>query len=166
MEGKVTAWDEVIEKFFCEFYPASCDGEEEMLDADDDKEPDPLEFITRMDDISKKYRKMDVKTKNALLKLWINKSWITIDAADITPGDKNNNNDNNVVLNFTPPNKNECTAEKFVVIKYTLGPNEEYFAVSTNRREAWERNQESVSHIFREFLQRKVEGWIVTRTKE
>ncbi|GKD02552.1 hypothetical protein Tco_1177526 [Tanacetum coccineum] len=31
-EGKITVWEELVEKFFCKFYPDSYDGEEEMLD--------------------------------------------------------------------------------------------------------------------------------------
>ncbi|GJV46172.1 hypothetical protein Tco_1430708 [Tanacetum coccineum] len=30
-EGKITTWEELVEKFFCKFYPESYDGEEEML---------------------------------------------------------------------------------------------------------------------------------------
>ncbi|GJX17828.1 hypothetical protein Tco_0218660 [Tanacetum coccineum] len=30
--GKITTWEELVEKFFCKFYPKSYDGEEEMLD--------------------------------------------------------------------------------------------------------------------------------------
>ncbi|GKF21975.1 hypothetical protein Tco_0074297 [Tanacetum coccineum] len=31
-EGKLTIWEELVEKFFCKFYPESYDGEDEMLD--------------------------------------------------------------------------------------------------------------------------------------
>ncbi|GJU04916.1 hypothetical protein Tco_1121346 [Tanacetum coccineum] len=31
-EGKITVWEELVEKFFSKFYPESYDGEEEMLD--------------------------------------------------------------------------------------------------------------------------------------
>nr|GEU40690.1 hypothetical protein [Tanacetum cinerariifolium] len=31
-EGKITTWEELVEKFFCKLYPESYDGEEEMLD--------------------------------------------------------------------------------------------------------------------------------------
>ncbi|GJT50281.1 hypothetical protein Tco_0976438 [Tanacetum coccineum] len=31
-DGKVTTWEELIEKFFCRFYPDSYDGQDEMLD--------------------------------------------------------------------------------------------------------------------------------------
>nr|GFC34863.1 hypothetical protein [Tanacetum cinerariifolium] len=31
-EGKITTWKELVENFFCKFYPESYDGEEEILD--------------------------------------------------------------------------------------------------------------------------------------
>ncbi|GKA92091.1 hypothetical protein Tco_0814016 [Tanacetum coccineum] len=31
-QGKITTWEELVEKFFCKFYPESYDGEEYMLD--------------------------------------------------------------------------------------------------------------------------------------
>ncbi|GKA53455.1 hypothetical protein Tco_0746770 [Tanacetum coccineum] len=31
-EQKITVWEELVEKFFCKFYPDSYDGEDEMLD--------------------------------------------------------------------------------------------------------------------------------------
>ncbi|GKC07289.1 hypothetical protein Tco_0998899 [Tanacetum coccineum] len=34
-EGKITTWEELVEKFFCKFYPESHDGEDEMLDEGD-----------------------------------------------------------------------------------------------------------------------------------
>ncbi|GJT95575.1 hypothetical protein Tco_1091093 [Tanacetum coccineum] len=34
-EGKITTWEELVEKFFYKFYPESYDGEEEMLDEGD-----------------------------------------------------------------------------------------------------------------------------------
>ncbi|GJU91122.1 hypothetical protein Tco_1303545 [Tanacetum coccineum] len=33
--GKITTWEELIEKFLCRFYPESYDGEDEMLDEGD-----------------------------------------------------------------------------------------------------------------------------------
>ncbi|GJT38199.1 hypothetical protein Tco_0938064 [Tanacetum coccineum] len=30
-EGKITVWEELVEEFFCKFYPDSYDGEEDML---------------------------------------------------------------------------------------------------------------------------------------
>ncbi|GJS65132.1 hypothetical protein Tco_0679696 [Tanacetum coccineum] len=34
-EGKITIWEELVEKLFCKFYPESYDGEEEILDEGD-----------------------------------------------------------------------------------------------------------------------------------
>ncbi|GKA14379.1 hypothetical protein Tco_0694025 [Tanacetum coccineum] len=34
-EGKITTWEELVENFFCKFYPESHDGEDEMLDEGD-----------------------------------------------------------------------------------------------------------------------------------
>ncbi|GKE93659.1 hypothetical protein Tco_1574754 [Tanacetum coccineum] len=31
-EGKITTWEELVEKLFCRFYPESYDGEDEMLE--------------------------------------------------------------------------------------------------------------------------------------
>ncbi|GJR39386.1 hypothetical protein Tco_1215070 [Tanacetum coccineum] len=44
-KGKITTWGELVEKFFCKFYPESHDGEDEMLDERDNWGIDPLEFI-------------------------------------------------------------------------------------------------------------------------
>ncbi|GJU84639.1 hypothetical protein Tco_1292185 [Tanacetum coccineum] len=43
--GKITTWEELVEKFFCKFYPESHNGEDEMLDEGDNWGIDPLEFI-------------------------------------------------------------------------------------------------------------------------
>ncbi|GKB40174.1 hypothetical protein Tco_0885116 [Tanacetum coccineum] len=45
-EGKITIWEELVEKFFCTFYPKSYDGKEEMLDEGDNWGIDPLELIS------------------------------------------------------------------------------------------------------------------------
>ncbi|GKA89652.1 hypothetical protein Tco_0811464 [Tanacetum coccineum] len=34
-DGKITTWEELVEKYFCKFYPESYDGDEEMLDEGD-----------------------------------------------------------------------------------------------------------------------------------
>ncbi|GJW73891.1 hypothetical protein Tco_0133261 [Tanacetum coccineum] len=47
-EGKITTWEELVEKFFCKFYPESHDGEVKMLEEGDNWGIDPLEFISRV----------------------------------------------------------------------------------------------------------------------
>ncbi|GJX02639.1 hypothetical protein Tco_0186552 [Tanacetum coccineum] len=45
-------------------------------------------------------------------------------------------------------NERACKAEKFKVVKYSLGPNEEYIAISTFEYDAQKRNKDNVSHIY------------------
>ncbi|GJZ53288.1 hypothetical protein Tco_0608173 [Tanacetum coccineum] len=52
-----TRWEELVEKFFCKFYPESYDGEEEMLDEGDNWGIDPLEFISRVNSSFDKHMK-------------------------------------------------------------------------------------------------------------
>ncbi|GKA54813.1 hypothetical protein Tco_0753762 [Tanacetum coccineum] len=81
----------------------------------------------------------------------------------------------NIILNKAPHsinikdeqlNERVCKAKKFKVIKYSLGPNEEYIAINNYECNAYKRNEDSVPHIYQEIFQKKEEGWIVTCTKE
>ncbi|GJS11418.1 hypothetical protein Tco_0368214 [Tanacetum coccineum] len=74
-DGKITVWEELVEKFFCKFYPESYDGEEEMLDKGDNWEIDPLEFISRVNSSFDKHMKMDGRTKKLLFHAWMNERW-------------------------------------------------------------------------------------------
>ncbi|GJY93359.1 hypothetical protein Tco_0509141 [Tanacetum coccineum] len=74
-EGKITVWEDLVEKFFCRFYPDLYDGEEEMLDEGDNWGIDPLEFISRVNLSYDKHMKMDGRTKKVLFHAWINGSW-------------------------------------------------------------------------------------------
>ncbi|GJS70973.1 hypothetical protein Tco_0703814 [Tanacetum coccineum] len=74
-ERKITVWEELVEKFFCKFYPESYDGEEEMLDEGDNWGIDPLEFISRVNSSFDKHMKMDGRTKKVLFHAWMNGSW-------------------------------------------------------------------------------------------
>ncbi|GKF87523.1 hypothetical protein Tco_0258400 [Tanacetum coccineum] len=65
-EGKITVWEELVEKFFYKFYLESYNGEEEMLDEGDSWGIDPLEFISRVNSSFDKHMKMDGRTKIVL----------------------------------------------------------------------------------------------------
>ncbi|GKE69122.1 hypothetical protein Tco_1527194 [Tanacetum coccineum] len=73
---------------------------------------------------------------------------------------KDNNNDDK------QPNKRRCKAEKFEVIQYSIGPNEEYIAIRSYEYDIWERNEDNLSIIYQDIFQKKDEGWKVTRTKK
>ncbi|GJZ19939.1 hypothetical protein Tco_0556529 [Tanacetum coccineum] len=62
-EGKITTWEELVEKFFCKFYPESYNGEEEMLDEGNNWGIDPLELISRVNSSFKNHRRVDGRTK-------------------------------------------------------------------------------------------------------
>nr|GEV64421.1 hypothetical protein [Tanacetum cinerariifolium] len=74
-EGKITTWEELIDKFFCKFYPNSYDGEDEMLGDRDNWGIDPLEFISRVNSSFENHRKVDGRTKKVLFHAWMNGSW-------------------------------------------------------------------------------------------
>nr|GEX03648.1 hypothetical protein [Tanacetum cinerariifolium] len=78
---------------------------------------------------------------------------------------KRNGNKIDLEINDEQPNKRVSKAEKFEAIKYSLGPNEEYIAIKRCEYNAWERNENSVSQIYREFFWKKDNGWTVTRTE-
>ncbi|GJZ08980.1 hypothetical protein Tco_0543263 [Tanacetum coccineum] len=51
-----------------------------------------------------------------------------------------------------------CKAEKFEAIKYSLGPNEEYIGIKSCEYNAWERSEDSVSHIYQDIFQKRTRG--------
>nr|GEX32337.1 zinc finger, CCHC-type [Tanacetum cinerariifolium] len=71
-EGKITTWEELVEKFFCKFYPESYDGEEKMLDEGNIWGIDPLEFILRVNSSFEDHMKVDERTKKVLFHAWMN----------------------------------------------------------------------------------------------
>ncbi|GKB94875.1 hypothetical protein Tco_0981012 [Tanacetum coccineum] len=74
-EGKITTWEQLVEKFFCKLYPESHDGKDEMLDEGDNWGIDPLEFISQVNSLFKNHMKVDGRTKKVLFHSWMNGSW-------------------------------------------------------------------------------------------
>nr|GEZ96049.1 hypothetical protein [Tanacetum cinerariifolium]GFA21067.1 hypothetical protein [Tanacetum cinerariifolium] len=50
------------------------------------------------------------------------------------------------------PNKKVCKTKKFVTVKYSLGPNEEYIGVRRCEYNTWERSEDSMSQIYQEIF--------------
>nr|GEU55573.1 hypothetical protein [Tanacetum cinerariifolium] len=82
---------------------------------------------------------------------------------------------NNNILNKTPksdnknneqPSKKDYKSDKFEAIKYSLGPNKEYIVISSCEYNAWERNEDSVSHIYQDIFWKTDKGWTVMHTIE
>ncbi|GJV91784.1 retrovirus-related pol polyprotein from transposon TNT 1-94 [Tanacetum coccineum] len=73
-EGKSTTWEELVEKFFCKFYPESYDGEEEMLDEGNNWGIYPHKFISRVNSSFRNHGRVDGRTKKLLFHSWLNGS--------------------------------------------------------------------------------------------
>ncbi|GJX72074.1 hypothetical protein Tco_0309245 [Tanacetum coccineum] len=193
-EGKITVWEELVEKFFCKFYPESYDGEEEMLDEGDNWGIDPLEFISRVNSSFDKHMKIDGRAKKVLFHAWMNGSWNKRRIDDRILSNNNTTTDSffkpylitrekchtkkedeqsqtkrkycNASESINEqPNKRMYKAEKFKVIQYSLGPNEEYIAIRRCEYDIWERNKDNMSKIYQDIFQKKDEGWKLTRIK-
>ncbi|GKC21664.1 hypothetical protein Tco_1023814 [Tanacetum coccineum] len=169
-EEKITVWEELVEKFFCKFYPESYNGEEEMLDEGDNWGIDPLELISRINSSFNKHMKIDGRTKEVLFHAWMNGSWnkrrmndrilsnnnTTADSFFktymITRGKYDTEKEDEKIQTKRiysktsvsideQPNKRMCKAEKFEAIRYSLGPNEEYIAIRRCENDIWERKK-------------------------
>ncbi|GKC95709.1 hypothetical protein Tco_1161151 [Tanacetum coccineum] len=175
---KITAWSEVVGRFFCKYYPLSRAGKYDVTRDDEDEGPDYFEFVTWLNSKFKDHRRMDGMTKSALWHYWVkgegnNELMDDIESSDeelkesdygnprntdtdlffkpyldaqekdniyeIEKGSERNqkyrggniSKVNNIILNNSPHsdnikdeqlNERGCRAEKFEVIKYSLGP--------------------------------------------
>ncbi|GJR47513.1 hypothetical protein Tco_1315616 [Tanacetum coccineum] len=134
-DGKITTWEELVEKFFYRFYPESYDREDEMLDEGEKWGIDPLKFLSNINTAFKNHKKFDRRTQKESKNQ--NPSNTDIDsffkAYDVRNIEKENeqgqtkrkdiNNDDK------QPNERRCKAEKFEAIQYSIGPNKEYIVV-------------------------------------
>ncbi|GJV61133.1 hypothetical protein Tco_1467233 [Tanacetum coccineum] len=73
--GRITTWEELVETFFCRFYPESYDGEDEMLDEGDNWGIDLIEFLSNVNTSFKNHNKVDGRTKKVLFHAWMNGNW-------------------------------------------------------------------------------------------
>ncbi|GJW46741.1 hypothetical protein Tco_0078387 [Tanacetum coccineum] len=157
--------EELVEKFFCKFYPESYDGEEEMLDEGNNWGIDPLEFISRVNSSFGNHGRLDGRTKKPYLKTREKNNTGKDDERRQTKRKCKDayleaNNTSNT-LNNERPNKRMCNADRFEAIKYSLRPNEEYIAIRRCEYDTWERNEYTMSQNYQEFFLEKgqrVEG--------
>ncbi|GKB60658.1 hypothetical protein Tco_0916844, partial [Tanacetum coccineum] len=145
-DGKITTWEELVEKFFCRFYPESYDGEDEIISSNNERKESKYKnpSNTTTDSFFKAYDVCDIEKENGRRQ---------------TKRKDDNNDDKR-------PDKRRCKAEKFEAIQYSIGPNEEYIAIRSYEYDIWERNKDNLSIIYQDIFQKKDEGWKVTRTKE
>ncbi|GJR58654.1 putative reverse transcriptase domain-containing protein [Tanacetum coccineum] len=134
-DEKITTWEELVEKFFCRFYPESYDGEDEINELKESKYENPSNTAT--DSFFKAYKVRDIEKQSQTKRKYSNTS----------------NSINEL------PNKRRCKVENFEAIQYSLGPNEEYIAIRSYEYDIWERNKDNMSKIYQDIFQKKDEGW-------
>ncbi|GJR53591.1 hypothetical protein Tco_1404112 [Tanacetum coccineum] len=105
-DGKITTWEELVETFFCRFYPESYDGEDKINNEWKESKYEN-QSNTATNSFFKAYDVRDIKKENGQGQI----------------KRKDNDKDNK------RPHKKICTTKKFEAMKYSLGPNEEYLAI-------------------------------------
>ncbi|GJS58776.1 hypothetical protein Tco_0653560 [Tanacetum coccineum] len=85
------------------------------------------------------------------------KAYVVCDIEKLSQTKRKYSNTSNSINEL--PNKRRCKAEKFEAIQYSLGPNEEYFAIRSYEYDIWERKEDNMSKIYQDTFQKKDEGW-------
>ncbi|GJU99360.1 hypothetical protein Tco_1328631 [Tanacetum coccineum] len=124
--GNISTWDELVKKFFKKIYPLSCASNYDNKCDDDEEGRDPLEFIPWRNSKFKDHKQVDETTKRTLLYTWI----------EIRKEEELLNEESNEGI---------CRVDKFKVIKYTIGGNEEFLAICTRECDSWARTVNGVS---------------------
>ncbi|GKB20412.1 hypothetical protein Tco_0854335 [Tanacetum coccineum] len=127
-DEKITTWVELVEKFFCRFYPESYDGEDEMLDEGENWGLNPLEFLSNVNTSFKNHKKVDGRTQkeskytnppNTATNLF----FMAYEARNIEKQSQTKRKYGNTSNSINEQsNKRRCKAEKFEAIQYSLGP--------------------------------------------
>ncbi|GJV13241.1 hypothetical protein Tco_1354782 [Tanacetum coccineum] len=136
-EGKITIWEELVEKFFFENKRRV---DESILRSNNTTTNlffKPYLVTHGKSDTKKEDEQSQIKRKYSNTSEFIDEQ----------------------------PNKKMCKAEKFEAIQYSLGPYEEYVAIRRCEYDIWERNEDNMSIIYQDIFQKKDNGWKVTRTK-
>ncbi|GJV55902.1 hypothetical protein Tco_1456907 [Tanacetum coccineum] len=123
---------------------------------------------------------MDGRTKNALWDFWTKGGDDEVLMGDIVSSfdehkpktyKRNVSELDDISVSNNPPylyneeeellNEGMCKSEKFNVIRYSLGTNEEYFAINTCEYDAWKRTEGIMSSVYHEIFRKKDQGWLV-----
>ncbi|GJV73908.1 hypothetical protein Tco_1493903 [Tanacetum coccineum] len=160
-DGKITTWEELVEKFFCRFYPESYDEKDEMLDEGENWGIDPLKFLSNVNTSISSYNERKESKYENPSNTTTDSFFKAYDVRDIEKENgrkqtkrKDNDKDNK------KPNKRRCKAEKFEAIQYSIGPNKEYIAIRKKGQrlesDASPRNERNLKKIYlKDFVENK-----------
>ncbi|GJW90595.1 hypothetical protein Tco_0168148 [Tanacetum coccineum] len=134
-DGKITTWEELVKKFFGKFYPLSCASNYDKM-CEDDENGQVGNEERLMNDVVSSDEEWEEHEYGDPPNIVADSSKPYLDTHHKRDGSNNAKwNENTSELGKAPhPNKvsdagRTCKTEKFEVIKYSLGPNEEYIAI-------------------------------------
>ncbi|GJR59477.1 hypothetical protein Tco_1501639 [Tanacetum coccineum] len=179
-------WSELNDKFFHKYYPLSYTCNSKIPD-DLDNRTDYFKFIYWLASKFDNYWAIDKNTKNRLWEFYVNeRAKGTIGDLDEYKEpckrtcsnifykpyfDAQEAKDIYEVINreYSPipilarrdiDNPNElCRTEEFIVVRHSIGNNEEFIAVGPSKTNAVERTPDSMSCIYHELFNKKDRGW-------
>ncbi|GKD79332.1 hypothetical protein Tco_1341953, partial [Tanacetum coccineum] len=85
VDGKITTWGELTEKFFHKYYPLSHTRKNSLISDDVDDGLDYIDFINWLNSKFRNHRRMDGITKNALWDFWTKGGDDEVLMGDIVP---------------------------------------------------------------------------------
>ncbi|GKF21877.1 hypothetical protein Tco_0070515 [Tanacetum coccineum] len=156
-DGKITTWEELVEKFFCRFYLESYDRDDEMtqkvifhswMNGNWNKRYVDNGISSNNERKESKYEKPSNTATNSFFKAYDIHDIENENGRRQTKRKDNNNDDKR-------PDKKRCKPEKLEAIQYSIGPNEEYIAIRSYEYDIWERNKDNLSIIYQDIFQKK-----------
>ncbi|GJU28015.1 hypothetical protein Tco_1166636 [Tanacetum coccineum] len=70
-------------------------------------------------------------------------------------------NEINVPIEYDVNNADEvCKSEEFKVIRYSIGPDEEFITISPSKYDTWEKTYGFISCIYHDLFNKKFRGWL------
>ncbi|GJS13835.1 hypothetical protein Tco_0408307 [Tanacetum coccineum] len=154
-EGKITTWEELIENFFCKFYPNHTMEKKKCWTKEISG---GLIYLNSYHDWNKRRMNDNILSSSDTTTDSILEPYLKTREKNNTKKDDERrqmkrkckdanleaNNKTNT-LNNERPNKRMCNAERFEAIKYSLGPNEEYIDIRRCKYDTWKRNEDTIS---------------------
>ncbi|GJS39901.1 hypothetical protein Tco_0564944 [Tanacetum coccineum] len=206
IDGTVTTWNELGEKFFLKYYPLSHTCNSKILD-DLDNGTDYLEFLNWLGSKFKNHWNLDRNTKNGLWDFYVRECNDKGSISDVEPSDKKHDEpcnkttknpaltyflnpiwiqqkpqEGNGIYNFEESNEYSpqipvpteydvsnpdelCKSEKFRVIRYSIGSDEEFITISLSNCNTWGKTHGAMSSIYHDLFNKNYRGWLVKFTK-
>ncbi|GJV85671.1 hypothetical protein Tco_1525569 [Tanacetum coccineum] len=175
-DRNITIWEELVKKFFKKIYPLSCASNYDKMCDDDEEEIGNEEGLLN-DEISSDKEWKEHEYGNPP-----NDSCPKPSLNINNEKHKNHYNENNgdanklsgmnlsggpysEKINNEQPNEGVCRVDKFEVIKYTIGDNEEFLSICTRECDSWAQTVNRVLSVYHDIFRKKDEGWTVHRTK-